>query len=179
MKTSLLSLLIAFLLSFACEAQTQKGAIMIGGSGGVGFKDAFSISLNPNLGFFVTNDFAIGAGVPLQFYKQKDYNSVSGGLQPFARYYFGKPAATRLFAQANGMYHLSRSKGGSPNDPNKINTYSQNSFGGGLGLVHFVIEQVGLEAKLSYTNGQMFPAYRGGGFGLNFGIQVHLARSEK
>lgn len=182
MKTSCLTLLLAFTLAFACHAQTQKGTLMIGGGGSAEFEDGFSASLNPNLGYFVANNVAVGSGLSLCYGKSSSLRSVGAGVQPFVRYYFGQQAPTRFFAVASGSVLSHRTE--VENGIVEYEKSTSHSFGGGLGVVHFLTDQVGLEAQLLYRNSRTYyniyyddiPPSWNGGLGLSLGVQIHLPR---
>lgn len=179
MKTSLLTLLLALMASFNCYAQTEKGAKMIGGSGAISLSNGISVYLRPNLGYFVTDDLALGSAVLLGYSKRKSQDisiqSTYVGLQPFVRYYFGEPAVTRVFVQANtSLTYTHRS--GLENYPyySQPDSFTDTSFGGGIGLVHFLTQQVGLEAQAGYrTNSYGLDTFSSG-LSINFGLQIHL-----
>ena len=187
MKTNLLALLIALLVSLASHAQTQKGDKMIGGSGYMEFESGFHIGVSPSIGFFIIDDLVVGSGIPISYgyIKEAKYRSISGGIEPYIRYYFGNQAPLRVFAQANGS--ISFLNGKNKGDAHYGSGYTQNSFGGSLGLVRFISEQVGLEARLyynNYQNAQTSDSYttynsRQDNYGLMLGIQVHIPRSSK
>ena len=174
MKTVFLILFLALVMSFACNAQTLEGTKMLGGSGSVLLDEGIDIYLVPNAGYFVADDVAVGGGVELYYARYDPYRNMAVGLQPFVRYYFGPPAAqTRYFAQVNGAVHYSNSKDFDAVE-NISNNYTSNSFGAGLGVVYFLTEQVGLEARGFYENARYNAVPRNGHFGLRFGVQIHL-----
>ncbi|WP_439879604.1 outer membrane beta-barrel protein [Pontibacter sp. MBLB2868] len=185
MKTFCLTLLFAFALTFSSNAQTQKGTLMIGGSGTTNFNDGFAITLNPNLGYFFADNIAVGSSLNLSYSRVKPFRNIGIGISPFARYYFGEQAPTRLFAQANAAYSYNHNEGISSTDYSS-NSYTSSSVGGGLGVVHFITEQVGLEAQFFYNNvksqwnndqGMSSSSPRDGRFGINFGVQIYLPRT--
>lgn len=187
MKTNLSVLLIALFFPLAIHAQTQKGDKMIGGSGNMNFGRSFYVSLSPSLGLFVIDDLVVGSGVPVSYgyFKEAKYRTIGGGLEPYIRYYFGNQAPLRVFAQANGS--VSFLNGKNKGDAFYGSAYTQNSFGGSIGLVRFITEQVGLEARLYYNNYQNAQTRdsntrydsRQDSYGLTLGIQVHIPRSSK
>ncbi|MFC3366125.1 PorT family protein [Pedobacter fastidiosus] len=70
MKKLLLSLVAVAGLVYSANAQTEKGKVILGGN--VGFnstkvegaaKSDFNFSVVPSVGYFVSNNFAIGTGV--------------------------------------------------------------------------------------------------------------------
>lgn len=179
MKTTLLILLLALSASVTGYAQTERGTKMIGGSGAINFNNGVSIYLLPRLGYFVTEDLAVGSGVLLGYSRWKDQEmsvrNAHVGLQPFARYYFGAPKATRVFAQADVSFIHTRRSGMDhfPGYDNKV-SFTDTSVGGGIGLVHFLTQQVGLEALVGYRNNATGFETFGRGFGVTFGLQIHL-----
>jgi hypothetical protein len=185
MKTSFLSLFLAYLVFFTCDAQTQKGSKMIGGNGAASFGKVTSIGLHPSFGYFLMDDLAVGSGVLLSYsrFKEVGYRTMGGGVEPYVRYYLGKQAPTRFFAQANGAFSYLQAK--NTGDSHYGSGYTGNSFGGSVGIVRFITEQVGLEAQFHYNNYQNVQTdgfrtthdSRQDNYGLRFGIQVHLPSS--
>lgn len=108
MKKVLLSLVAVAALTFGAKAQTEKGNILLGGN--LGFtstkvegapKSDVSFSVIPSVGFFASNNFAVGTGVGYTYDK-----SVSGGEQnqafvvaPFGRYYVNLTDQFKFFGQ--------------------------------------------------------------------------------
>lgn len=186
MKTTCFTLLLALVVSLAVNAQTQKGTKMIGGGGSADFENGFYISLVPNLGYFVADNVAVGSGLSLSYGYDKTttYNTVGAGILPFVRYYFGQQSATRLFAVANGSLITEKARVDINGVKEFDRTFNSCSFGGGLGVVHLLSDQVGLEAQLLYRNSKSYyniyyddilPSWNGR-FGLSLGVQIHLPR---
>jgi hypothetical protein len=165
MKTSLLTFFLALGVSLTCYAQTEKGTKMIGGSGAINLQGGISAHLQPKFGYFVADGLAVGSGVLFGYSRWKNLDlrvhqqevalrSLSVGLQPFVRYYFGETATTRVFVQANtSLTYTNRSGYDYYYTPfDQSNSFTQTSVGGGIGIVHFLTEQVGLEAQVAYRN---------------------------
>jgi hypothetical protein len=117
------------------NAQTERGTLMLGGNASFQAADDVSVFVfNPNLGVFVSRNFAIGLGFNLV--SSDDISQWS--LGPFARYYFGKNEKGKPFGQA------ALSLGGG--------TGSDVSVGGGLaaGYAFFLNQSIALEAAISY-----------------------------
>lgn len=92
---------------------------------------SYSVSINPNLGFFVIDNLAVGASVSVSYYGSKskstntssttsstsEYVQPSFYIGPFARYYVPGSGKGRIFAQVNGQYGIyggsSKSRSGS------------------------------------------------------------------
>jgi hypothetical protein len=103
----ILPLLFLFVSALA-SAQTEKGSFMIGGNASVEFNKndqngdtgetkTFSISINPQAGYFVANNFSLGLSLPVSISRGKStYPGINGeaesktngfGVAPFVRYY--------------------------------------------------------------------------------------------
>ena len=68
-----LPLLVFVILSLPAFSQTDKGATIVGGSLSLQTtKNNSNFSFNPNIGFFPATNFALGAGLNLNFSKQGD-----------------------------------------------------------------------------------------------------------
>lgn len=183
MKTALLTFLLALAASLTCYAQTEKGTKMIGGSGAINLQNSISAHLQPKLGYFVTDGLAVGSGVLFGYSRWKNptinseaaSRSLTVGLQPFVRYYFGETANTRVFVQANTSLTYTNRSGYNYYIPfDQPNNFTQTSVGGGIGVVHFLTQQVGLEAQVAYRNNSYGYDTFNRGLNLTFGLQVHL-----
>lgn len=179
MKAGILYLLVAALIlisNLSSLAQTEKGTKLVGGGGYFTIeKDFVSVGISPDIGLFVKDNFVLGASLPLYFQRDSDldlYTSQRIGLSPFARYYFGE-GSTRLFALAS----LGYSHGWWQHNPENRKSYSSSSGYGtgsaGIGLVHFLTNQIGVEARATY-NGHIPRDQYSGRFMLGFGFQIYL-----
>ena len=125
--------------------------------------------LNPNLGYFVANKFALGLNA--NFISSEGTSIL--GLGPYARGYFATTERGSLFAQA-GYNFLNISQG-------KFSD-SASGYGLGLGYAIFLNSSVAMElsgnyAKYNFTiiNGEL----SGGDdavLSFNVGFQIHLGR---
>lgn len=88
----------------------QKGTWMIGGSNGsIDFSfdpSEFSFSLVPRIGYFVSDQFVVGANIGINFSRTEEslfgeVTTTDLSLLPAARYYFGKNPRLRWFAGAS------------------------------------------------------------------------------
>lgn len=160
----------ASLFSNQANAQIQKDNWMVGGQvADVRFTNGFSLTLTPQVGYFIKDNWAVGAEVGL---------STGGGttnwsLGAFSRYYFGKNEINsllnngRFFGQGNvGFGGINSSAGNSTNGVN---------LGIGAGYAYFISKNISLDAILK------FDAVVGGGntsgngsLGLNVGFQIYL-----
>ncbi|MFA4868204.1 MAG: outer membrane beta-barrel protein [Pedobacter sp.] len=108
MKKLLLSLVAVSALAFGAQAQTEKGKILLGG--GVGFnstkiegasKSDINFNILPSVGYFVSDNIAIGTGVGYDYDKQvsKGLLNQSFEVAPFGRYYVGLSDQFKFFGQ--------------------------------------------------------------------------------
>lgn len=194
-------LLLLFLAGIGkANAQIQEGDIMLGsdlgsglvatGSDGLfglnfGLNDGagFSVGVSPKVGYFLNQNFLVGAAVNLGFSKSPENNgeateTMSYGFQGLTRFYIRPnevdanelPARSMLFLENNaGVAGLNNNDGPS--------TFGF-AFGFGPGLAYFVSDNVALETTVKY-NGLI-----GGGtvdyqhsLGINLGVQVFLSRT--
>ncbi|WP_187262455.1 outer membrane beta-barrel protein [Pontibacter beigongshangensis] len=179
MKTLFLSLILLTSLAVNVQAQTEKGSKMLGGIGNIGLSDGFTVLAQPNLGFFVADNFAAGTSLLLFYSKQNNFRNAGIGVQPFLRYYIGESLPVRPFVEANGGYLAARSKytGEGFAYDNKNNSHF---FGGGLGAAYFLTNQIGLEAMLYYRSNEnpVLVNYQGSSkLGISFGFQIYLPGS--
>ena len=110
MKKILLTLTAVTALTFASQAQTEKGKFLVGGQ--VGFetskvkdtdKKTNSFSINPTVGYFISDNWAVGTAVGYNWSKNeadKNNNTKTDAFNvaPFARNYIGN-GQFRFFSQ--------------------------------------------------------------------------------
>lgn len=167
----ILLLLIFILTTAVVSAQTEKGTILAGGQ--LAFttnKNASSFRLNPNVGFFVGNNLAVGGGVRFDFSKAGTVSANEFGIGPFMRYYFGK-AETKPFLVVSADYLTNSVK----TDIAKI---SNSGFGflTGLGFAAFLNRNVAVEGIAGYNYAKYTNADGNGGFSLSLGFQLYFNR---
>ncbi|HWW42514.1 porin family protein [Pedobacter sp.] len=112
MKKLLLSIAAVAALAFTTQAQTEKGNTMLGGN--LSFlstkangapKSDVSFSIVPSVGYFVSNNFAIGTGVGYTYDKVANTAVTTGSLTqafevaPFGRYYVALSDQFKFFGQ--------------------------------------------------------------------------------
>ncbi|MGB6153761.1 MAG: hypothetical protein WBG48_17395 [Pricia sp.] len=178
----------------------ERGDVMLGsdlGSGlvntasdglfgiNVGLNDGagFNLGLSPKLGYFLNENFMVGAAINLGFSKSPQdeageaVETFGYGLQGLTRFYItpgdvganGLPPRSRFFVENNlGVAGLSINNG-----PSTIGF----AFGFGPGLAYFVSENVAFEATMKYNGllGKSTDDYQNS-LGLNIGVQVFLDR---
>src|SRR5262245_31900026 len=111
--------------SKAMFAQVDQGQWMVGGSAGFdhasqGDNKMTTISLAPNLGYFVINQLAVGLRPEFSYHKTKTKtitgtatsSSTDWSLAPFVRYYF-MPSGEKInvFGDASYGFGSSKTKG--------------------------------------------------------------------
>lgn len=177
-------LLVAFALLFTgfygVHAQTERGSVMAGGNmrlhiptnDGDNVQQSY-FSLNPTLGFFIANNLAIGAGIPIKSDRYtNDGNrttrrSSSIGFAPFLRYYIGESDIKPFLGARFGIEHFKTV------ETNQADRTDDAVFVGfGAGIAFFLNEHVALEPSISYD------AYSRGNtnssFNFNVGFQVYF-----
>jgi hypothetical protein len=167
-----LPVLFLALLSLPAFSQTDKGATIVGGSLSLQTtKNNSNFSFNPNIGFFPANNFALGAGLNLNFSKQGEVKNNIVGFGPYARYYFGK-TTTKPFFTVEGSYLNSKyeTSGGSK--------LSSSGFGFlvGLGFAAFVNDVVAVEGLTGYNYSDFNDNPGSGGFTMRLGFQLYFSR---
>lgn len=207
-KTSANSLKHGMLLTIAMvlgivgisNAQLSKGDFMIGtdlGSGitstasnglfgfnfGLNEGAGFNLGLAPKVGYFVSDNFMVGAVVNLGFAKSaKDLGASQStlyGIQALSRYYLspGEKGVDNLLK--NGRFFMEANAGFAGVNVKDGPTTNGFAFGFGPGYSYFITDNVALETSVKY-NGLV-----GGGnttyqhsLGLNLGLQIHLPTSK-
>lgn len=185
-------------LGIAANAQTEKRTININGQFGSnsgahyftvpnGLVKSFSIQLNPNVGYFIKNNWEVGAGVLLGMTRSKYENvlpentevdrSTRFGLQAYSKYYFGQ-APLKPYITLEAGHTWQSGKTGYVNG----NTFSYNSgnwnAGAGAGLIWFLSPKVGLFSQLTYNRNLEQIKYSTGTVNLNFGVRVNLGKKK-
>ncbi len=140
------------------NAQIQKDNIMVGANitnFDIGFQNGTSVnfSLNPQVGYFIRDNIAIGGLVNLGVnYKKNAGTTVSYGVGAFGRYYVSSKQMqllkhTRFFGEANvGISGENSKVSGSPS-----RTTNGLGIGFGPGISYFITPNIGLEALAKYN----------------------------
>jgi hypothetical protein len=155
--------------AFGAMAQTERGNWLIGGGFNINtVSNSTTIGLNPTAGYFVVNNFAVGATVMLEYDKFGENKSTTFGIGPLARYYFGKSNARPFL---NGELNFLSQKFKFPtgtNTENGVNYFLA------AGLALFLNENVALEGLAGYNHTKIKNIEGDGGFGMRIGFQVYL-----
>lgn len=140
--------------------------------------NSFSISVNPNVAWFVSDNLAIGGGVSVSFYTSKSnssntgstttskskYNQPSFYIGPLARYYFGGSPKGMPFAQVNLQYGIS---GGTSKSEVSTGSTSETktkpkgdwNAGAAFGYEHFVTPNIGIFGSIGFNYGKSKTEY--------------------
>jgi len=189
---------IACITVISVSAQTEKGSRLIGvGLGSLSYTNStsktsysntptvynsdgnsFSISVNPNIGWFVKDRVAVGGGVSVSFYSSKSNSSNTGSsttseststqpsfyIGPYVRYYFSGSKSGMPFLQANAQYGIyggkSKSKT-STGSSSETTTHPKGDWNAGatFGYEHFVSSYVGLYFSVGFNYGSSKTEY--------------------
>jgi len=182
MKKLIIALFMLF-SSAATYAQFNKGRMLVGGQLSLTsvpnseYKGT-TFSLSPQFGYFVINNFAVGAGINYNVQKNTsdnstDYFSTSLQFQPFVRYYF-KPG---IFI--HGSYGIGAGKAKTTSYESSYNIYNWTT---SAGYAIFLNDHVAIEPMLGYSwytvNDKGTDGEKSSGSSLYFqvGLQVYLGR---
>lgn len=197
MKKSLIVIVCTFCM-LSAFSQTKKGDKMVGvGFGSVSYTNSdsktsysntptvynsdgssFSISINPNVAWFVRDNLAIGGGVSVSFYSSKSNSSNTGStttseskstqpsvyIGPLARYYFGGSSKGMPFAQVNIQYGIYGGKSESKTSTgasSETTTKPKGDWNAGLsfGYEHFITPNVGFYGSIGFNYGKSKTLY--------------------
>lgn len=151
---------IVFTFGQGAFAQTEKGTLMLGGNASFesqGGSSAFL--LNPNLGLFVADNFAVGLNATLL----TGEGTTVWGLGPYGRAYFGGGEKGKLFAQA-GVNLLGFS--------NDFGSDTEFGWSVGAGYAIFLNQSIALELGPQYSKF----GDDDGRFNVNVGFQIHFMK---
>jgi len=197
MKNLLLTFLF-FTLSVSVIGQRKKGDKLVGvGIGGLSYTssdskttysntptvynsegNSFSISVYPNIAWFVKDNIAIGGGVSVSFYSSKStssntsssstseskYTQPSFYLSPYARFYFGGSSKGMPFAQINAQYGFyggkstSTTSGGSSSET-KTKPKGDWNAGASFGYEHTITPNISFYATIGFNYGSSKTLY--------------------
>lgn len=170
---------LALSCSLITKAQIQRGNLMVGGDiadfrlnlnkGG-----EFSMRIDPKLGFFVRDNFAVGPYLNIGLATLKGAGTnVNYGVGAFGRYYIND---TAINVVRHGRFFFEGNVGIEGNNPSGGDNTNGLGLGIGPGFAYFITPNVGLETMLKY-NGIV-------GFGsnptsstlnLSVGFQIYLS----
>lgn len=174
------------LTAFSSNAQITKNNWLVGGDASFTFsqtevkkissgtntnydsKGTYSIRIDPNLGYFILNKFAVGCKVSYlnSFSEGSKLNSDDMNLSvgPYLKYYLLKDESIfNVFIETSFSKFLSKSLGNAA-------TYGLKS-----GFVIFLNSSVGLESVISYNKTSTDKIINDNVF-IGFGLQIHLEK---
>jgi outer membrane protein len=173
MKHKTFALLVSlFFCAGAVFSQPVQGSVLIGGTAGFNSSsfdetNFSTIHLNPLLGFFLTDQLAVGVSVNLTAFGG-DSDGSTFGIGPFVRYYFNNSGEARFFGQA-GISYVSTD----PGEP--LDSFSSFGFGVGAGADWFLNPNVALEAILGFSSSKAEDADESTTtIGLNIGVAAFI-----
>jgi Outer membrane protein beta-barrel domain len=175
MKKILLSIVAVTVMATVVNAQTEKGDWMVGGNIVISTPTGNSqFAIQPSAGYFVANNFVVGADVSLNFAKVGDVKTSAITAGPFARYYINiKNSAFKPFFHAE--YNLGNVV---TTIPTSKTTNTTGKFFLGAGGAFFINSNVALEAVAGYEHTKVQGTPVENGFLFRLGFQVHLLGSE-
>lgn len=176
MNYKIVGTLCLVLMAYLCQAQTEKGNWMLGGDIGLGLGAGgnfftYSGQMNPNLGYFVKDNLALGLKTRVNIAGRRDQFSQTYTFSPFARYYFDtKKEKIKPFVQGElGYEYFNLKRTGFTFPDHRLKSSLS------TGLAFFLSENVSLETSVryDYRNGLdgSIPAHD---IGFNLGFQIHL-----
>jgi len=158
MKKLFLTLTAVTALTFASQAQTEQGKFLIGGQ--VGFQTSKqkdtdskfnSFSINPTAGYFVSDNWAVGAGIGYSWSNrdngmEEEFKTNWFNVSPFVRNYIGE-GQLKFFSQLSvpmawGKQSVERLAG---TTETKFERYGVEL---APGFAYFPVSNVGIELKV-------------------------------
>jgi hypothetical protein len=175
MKTTILIItLFCSICILNSYSQPEKGTYMLGGGASTSIDfyngyNSFNISLYPDIGYFFSDNFAMGASLPLNVNIHEGYRNFGYGITPFFRYYFGPASDIMYFVTgAVGIRGLT----------SKYNDSSSSSSGvtgsAGAGGTYFLNRSIGLEVILGYTYSKWNESDASSDIDLSIGFQIYF-----
>ena len=152
MRTKALTITLLFALcALSSYGQTEQGTWMLGGNASTDLtfesdNNSFGIIVSPGIGYFLSDNLAVGSGIPLILNTEENYRYIGYGISPFIRYYIGPPSAFMFFV--TGSFGID---GWSMKYDDTTESGTKITGGAGVGCTYFLNESIGLEAILGYT----------------------------
>ncbi|MCD4790879.1 MAG: hypothetical protein K8R37_12850 [Bacteroidales bacterium] len=204
--------LVVILLFTKVSAQTDQGNFMIGISGSGYYDESrghykeLELSLSPDIGYFVSNNFMLGTGLCYSYFYTRSNYSFSGydgkkknytntfSIFPIARYYVKiKKFSPFLHAYLGGTWGNSKEKSfeGEVLNREKLKGFV---YGGGIGFTYFISKKVGVEVLFLYNYKEYKKKEEGESsfdskeygefikrhnFSMNLGINIYLPTNKK
>jgi outer membrane protein len=172
LKTSILVVLIA--LSIETFGQTDQGKFLLGGASDMttvfgknkykdnnSSNDSYSylnFNFSPQIGFFVIDNLAVGASLPISFNSMEEsnddpdkYKYFSAGFAPFVRYYIGS-GKIKPFGYTGIGFGSTKNTHDSSLGNTTTTKYGYFSFELGAGAAFFINDNVALDLGLGFDS---------------------------
>lgn len=171
-----------FLILFVLMAgysfgQTEKGNFLVGGT--AGFQSSSTnttIAFSPNVGYFVKNNFAIGASSTLSSVKEDFQKITTFNIGPFARYYVGHSNFKPFGLLQLGYLSYTVKELDTPPSKSSIDGFG---FTIGVGGAAFISRDVAFETILGYNSQRYATADPVNNISLSLGFQIFFNRHIK
>jgi hypothetical protein len=182
MKSFFLFIIIVFSFIISAQAQTQKGNVLVGGDIGhlnLDFQPnntIFSMTVNPEIGWFIGNNRMLGVQLSFGLATEKGSSTANYGIGAFGRSYFGC-TTTDLVRKTKWFIEVNAGLFGTNSTGTDIPHTSTNGLGLGVGpgLSYFVTSNVALEALAKYNLTVGFGnATTDNAINASFGFQIYL-----
>lgn len=178
MKKILLAGVVA-LFGFS-NAQIQKDNWMLGGQvANAQFTNGLNINLTPQVGYFLKDNWAVGAKLGTNIYSLKGVSGVQAkwNLGAFTRYYLNKNDVSTLLK--NGRFFGEATVGLGGDNSSHASSTNGAQLGIGAGYAYFITKNVSLDAILKFDATVGVGSSTGNGnIGLNVGFQIFLPTSK-
>lgn len=186
MKQFIILLILALGLTNDASSQITKNNWIVGGSGTfshskttfpTGESISSRIDVNPRVGYFIADHFALGIFGSYGRVSEKINNNRSSysdyGIGPFLRYYFLAPEnRTNLLIETTGVYN--EQKNSLITAKSRFITYSVLA-----GPAIFFNSSVGLELLLGYKGySEQDAKIKNNSFHFNIGLQIYLEKDK-
>jgi hypothetical protein len=182
MKTKITFFSLLFcLMGMVVNAQTEKGTLMLGGTGSMaigGTKSGLFLfpRLSPNVGYFVADNVAVGVRLGfgadfVNIFKRGQMTNPFGNMNVFGRYYFGISDKLKLPIELSTGFSAIHNEGGAYPTTMRYGA----ALAGGVNL--FLNKNIAFEAMLRYGGStSIVPNVGGyrGNLSLNLGFQIYL-----
>lgn len=169
-----LCMLTGLMAATTADAQLQKGTFLVGGqlanlNFGLGSSNSVSLSITPKVGYFIENNLAIGAEVPLGFKAVKGFDPIYNyGVGAFGRYYFA-PKEYNIDNVLNKGRFFGEVGAGIAGKTGVDVGFNINI---GAGYAYFITPNVALETMVRYQG--TYGTGSSSGLDINLGFQIHL-----
>ncbi|MBB2150709.1 outer membrane beta-barrel protein [Pedobacter gandavensis] len=168
MKKLLLSLVAVSAFTIAAQAQTEKGKIIIGGnvafdtkkSDAAGAKSNTNFQIVPSVGYFVSDNIAVGTGVGYGYSKTNGTLTELGNkntsfvVNPFGRYYANLSESFKFFGQLSVPMAFGKDKAVDADGHTGAKTGTTTEIGVALspGFAFYPTKKIGIEFALNGLN---------------------------